>query len=87
MDQLEQNQTALREDVDEMRGKLDQLLEAMLVMAKKEENSQAAVNAEKVAPPFGSTSNSQHGVTFNFQNSAFLLGILHHKLKVLFNLV
>lgn len=37
MDQLEQNQVALREDVDEMIVKMDQLLEAMLVMAKKEE--------------------------------------------------
>lgn len=37
MDQLEQNQVALREDVDEMIVKMDQLLEVMLVMAKKEE--------------------------------------------------
>lgn len=70
-----------------MKDNIDQLLEDMLAMERKEDNPQSAVNVEKVAPPFGSTLNLQPGVTMQFPNLAFLLGILHHKLKVLLKLI
>lgn len=38
MDQVEVNRTIMREDMDVMKGKMDQLLEAMMALARKEDN-------------------------------------------------
>ncbi|CAL5204583.1 unnamed protein product [Lathyrus oleraceus] len=48
MDPLEQSHIALRGDVDSMKNQLDQLVEAMIVLAKKEDNIQQTTVVENV---------------------------------------
>ena len=48
MDPLEQSHIALRGDVDSMKNQLDQLVEAMIVLAKKEDNIQQTAVVENV---------------------------------------
>ncbi|XP_050878593.1 uncharacterized protein LOC127082401 [Lathyrus oleraceus] len=57
MDPLEQSHIALRRDVDTMKNQLDQLEEAMIVLAKKEDNIQQTAMVENVmlAPVNGPT--------------------------------
>lgn len=46
-------QAAMREEIDVMKGKIDQLLEAMMDTARKEDNPQLAVDAKKIASQLG----------------------------------
>ncbi|XP_050889700.1 uncharacterized protein LOC127094987 [Lathyrus oleraceus] len=48
MDPLRQSHIALRGDVDSMKNQLDQLVEAMIVLAKKEDNIQQTAVVENV---------------------------------------
>ncbi|CAL5207234.1 unnamed protein product [Lathyrus oleraceus] len=48
MDPLEQSHIALRGDVDSIKNQIDQLLEAMIVLAKKENNIQQTAVVENV---------------------------------------
>ncbi|CAL5193441.1 unnamed protein product [Lathyrus oleraceus] len=48
MDPLEQSHIALRGDVDSMKNQLDQLVEAMIILAKKEDNIQQTALVENV---------------------------------------
>ncbi|XP_050876007.1 uncharacterized protein LOC127079668 [Lathyrus oleraceus] len=48
MDPLEPGHIALRGDVDSMKNQLDQLMEAMIVLAKKEDNIQQTAVVENV---------------------------------------
>ncbi|CAL5199293.1 unnamed protein product [Lathyrus oleraceus] len=50
MDPLEQNHIALRGDVDSMKNKLVQLVEAMIALEKREDNIQQTVVVENVIP-------------------------------------
>ncbi|XP_050893356.1 uncharacterized protein LOC127099608 [Lathyrus oleraceus] len=50
MDSLEQSHIALRGDVDSMKNQLDQLVEAMIVLAKREDNIQQTAVIENVIP-------------------------------------
>lgn len=51
MNQLEQNQVALREDVNLIKNKLDQIMEVMLSLAKREDDIQQNIVIENVIPP------------------------------------
>ncbi|XP_050876852.1 uncharacterized protein LOC127080578 [Lathyrus oleraceus] len=57
MDPLEQNHIALRGDVDSMKNQIDQLVEAMIALAKREDNIQQTSVVENVvlAPVNGLT--------------------------------
>ncbi|XP_050908690.1 uncharacterized protein LOC127122394 [Lathyrus oleraceus] len=48
MDPLKQNHIALRGDIDSMKNQVDQLVEAMIVLAKKEDNIQQTAIVENV---------------------------------------
>jgi hypothetical protein len=48
MDPLGQNHIALRGDVDSMKNQIDQLVEAMIALAKREDNIQQTVVVENV---------------------------------------
>ncbi|CAL5199372.1 unnamed protein product [Lathyrus oleraceus] len=50
MDPLEKNHIALRGDVDSMKNQVDQLVEAMIVLEKKEDNIQQTTVVENVIP-------------------------------------
>ncbi|XP_050919865.1 uncharacterized protein LOC127137448 [Lathyrus oleraceus] len=51
MDSLEQSHIALRGDVDSMKNQVDQLVEAMIALAKREDNIQQIAVIENVVPP------------------------------------
>jgi hypothetical protein len=54
VEQLRQNNAALREDFDGMKEKMDQMLEFMQAMANKERNLQPVVNeTDTTWPPYG----------------------------------
>ncbi|MCI71921.1 hypothetical protein A2U01_0093184, partial [Trifolium medium] len=55
MDQMEQDQVALRVDVDSMREKMDKLLELMQAMASSSQLTENNGNASW--PPFGLPAN------------------------------
>jgi hypothetical protein len=50
MDPLEQNHIALRGDVDSMKNQIDQLVEAMIALEKREDNIQQTAVVENVIP-------------------------------------
>ncbi|XP_050887174.1 uncharacterized protein LOC127092358 [Lathyrus oleraceus] len=50
MDPLEQSHIALRGDVDSMKNQLDQLVEAMIALEKREDNIQQTAVVENVIP-------------------------------------
>lgn len=56
MDVIEENQSAMREEMNAMKEKMDQLLEAMMAMAKKEDNPHIIVDAINIASQLGSSS-------------------------------
>lgn len=47
----QQNQFASREDVDLMKNQLNQLVEAIIALAKREDNIQQTTVTENVIPP------------------------------------
>lgn len=53
MDQVEAKQAYMREEMDVMKGKMDQLLEAMMVMVRKEDNPQIIIDAKNIASQLG----------------------------------
>lgn len=56
MDQVKANQTAMREEMDVMKEKMDQRLKAMMDTARKKENPQKIVDARNIASQLGSSS-------------------------------
>lgn len=48
MDQVEANQATMREEMDVMKGKMDQLLEAMMALERKEDNPQIIVYVRNI---------------------------------------
>lgn len=76
MEHLEQNQVELREDMDVVKGKVDQMLEAMLAMSK---NNLQHVVKENIRHALGFTmvTNSMYGLP---------LTMLLHKWTFLLNL-
>ncbi|XP_050897650.1 uncharacterized protein LOC127104509 [Lathyrus oleraceus] len=50
MDPLEQSHIALRGDVDSMKNQIDQLVEAMIALEKREDNTQQTAVVENVIP-------------------------------------
>ncbi|CAL5207939.1 unnamed protein product [Lathyrus oleraceus] len=50
MDPLEQNHIALRGDVDSMKNQINQLVEAMIALEKREDNIQQTAVVENVIP-------------------------------------
>lgn len=56
MDQIEHNQVTLKEEMDVVRGKIDQLLETMLALARREDGLQHVTFVETTIPALGSTS-------------------------------
>ncbi|XP_050895794.1 uncharacterized protein LOC127102469 [Lathyrus oleraceus] len=61
MDPLEQNHIALRGDVDSMKNQIDQLVEAMIALEKREDNIQQTAIVENVIPaPVNGPTQSQH---------------------------
>lgn len=63
MDQLEQNQVALKAKMDTIRENMDQILETMLDLARREDKLQHATVTENAIPILGSTSHSRLVVT------------------------
>lgn len=55
MEQVEANQAAMKEEKDEMQGKMARLLEAMMFMARKEDNPRITVDARNIASQLGSS--------------------------------
>lgn len=55
MDQIEHNQAAMREEIDTIKSKVDQILETMLTRAKREDELHNAVTIGNVVPVQGST--------------------------------
>jgi hypothetical protein len=54
MDQLELNQAAMKEEVESMKAKMDQIFEFMQNLALKEKNTPPAVNENDATwPPYG----------------------------------
>ncbi|XP_050896634.1 uncharacterized protein LOC127103415 [Lathyrus oleraceus] len=51
MDPLEQSHITLRGDVDSMKNQIDQLVEAMIALEKREDNIQRTAVIENVIPP------------------------------------
>lgn len=56
MDQVEANQATMREEMGVMKGKMDQLLEAMMALERKEDNPQIIVYARNISSQLGSSS-------------------------------
>lgn len=54
IEEHEKRQVELKGDVDQLKGKVDQILEALLVMARKDDDHQATAVTENVFPPLGS---------------------------------
>ena len=48
---MEQNQFASKADVDVIKNQLDQLVEAMTALARRDENIQRTVRTENGVPP------------------------------------
>ncbi|CAK8562863.1 unnamed protein product [Lathyrus sativus] len=71
MEQIQQEQVAFREELDSMKGKIDQILEAILTARREEEQREAAavVNGQgSTAIPLAPIPNS-HGMPLNFNNT------------------
>lgn len=62
MEQIEKNQTTMKEEMDAMKGTVDQILESMMTLARREDNPQVPVGTENTTPLFGSTSHKRHEV-------------------------
>ena len=61
MDPLEQSHIALKGDVDSMKNQIDQLVEAMMALAKREDNiQQAAVIENVILAPVNDPIQPQH---------------------------
>ena len=81
MEELEQGQEVLREDVDLIKRKIDQILEKLQVLERKEVHLKPIASAESVTPshPLGFTSEPQQFQAENFQFPIYDLpqAILH----------
>lgn len=56
MEELEQGLEVLREGVDHLKSKMDQILEILQVLARREDHPQLVVPAETITPHFQQTS-------------------------------
>lgn len=56
MEQIKLNQVVMKEEIDDVKGKVDQILEAMLAFTSKEDNPQVVADARNIASQFGSSS-------------------------------
>lgn len=56
MDLVKASQVAMWEEMDVMKGKMDKLLEAMMVMARKEDSPQIIAYARNISSHLGSSS-------------------------------
>lgn len=56
MDVVEENQATIREEMDMMNGNIEQLLEDMMAMARKEDNPHIIVDTKNIVSQLGSSS-------------------------------
>lgn len=54
MEQIKKNQDVMKEEIYVVRGTIDQILKAILAMAKREDNPQGIVSAGNTTSLFGS---------------------------------
>ncbi|CAK8567693.1 unnamed protein product [Lathyrus sativus] len=76
MEQIQQEQAAFREELDSMKRKIDQILEAILAARREEEQREAAPVVNNNGQGQGSTATplvpipNPHGMPLNFNNAA-----------------
>lgn len=63
LEQVEANQTSMRNDIDSMQEKMNRLLKAMLSMDRKESNLEINIDAWNIVAHIGSSSLNIQGVT------------------------
>lgn len=68
MDHRQQNQFASREDVDLIKTQLNQIVEAMMALLKRENNFQQTVVIENVIPPLVNNQTQPQHVRIPFKN-------------------
>ncbi|CAK8565443.1 unnamed protein product [Lathyrus sativus] len=76
MEQIQQEQAAFKEELDSIKGKIDQILEAILTARREEEQCEAAAVVNNNGQGQGSTAiplvpiPNPHGMPLNFNNAA-----------------